>query len=171
MRVGLRPEAVRLCAPGSGDMNVKVEFVEFLGDKTHVFLSLPSGERIVALAGASPGLPRERHGRRRVRPGRGACLRWAGPQHAQTGVAMTARSVVRDEASSGIAFVAPYLIVFLGLVAYPLFSGIWLSLHKADLFGGSEFIGTENYARLLRDGVSARRSGTPAISSFSPFRR
>ncbi|HWA91437.1 MAG TPA: sugar ABC transporter permease [Rhizomicrobium sp.] len=66
---------------------------------------------------------------------------------------MTARSASRDEALSGVAFVAPYLAVFCGLLAYPLLSGIWLSLHKADLFGGSEFIGTENYARLLRDGV------------------
>ena len=36
---------------------------------------------------------------------------------------------------------------------YPLFSGMWLSLHKADLFGGSEYIGTENYTRLLHDDV------------------
>jgi multiple sugar transport system ATP-binding protein len=56
VRVGLRPEALRLCAPGSGDVDAKVEFVEFLGDKTHVFLSLPSGERVVALAGVLPGL-------------------------------------------------------------------------------------------------------------------
>jgi multiple sugar transport system permease protein len=66
---------------------------------------------------------------------------------------MTAKSASRDEAMSGMAFVAPYLIMFSGLLAFPLLSGIWLSLHKADLFGGSEFIGTENYARLLRDGV------------------
>ncbi|HWA91438.1 MAG TPA: ATP-binding cassette domain-containing protein [Rhizomicrobium sp.] len=56
MRVGLRPEAVCLRAPGGGDVDAKVEFVEFLGDKTHVFLLLPGGERIVASAGASPGL-------------------------------------------------------------------------------------------------------------------
>jgi multiple sugar transport system permease protein len=50
-------------------------------------------------------------------------------------------------------FVAPYLIVFTILLAYPLFSGMWLSLHKADLFGGSQFIGFENYTRLFRDAV------------------
>jgi multiple sugar transport system permease protein len=50
-------------------------------------------------------------------------------------------------------FVAPYLIVFTALLVYPLFSGMWLSLHKADLFGGSQFIGLENYMRLLRDAV------------------
>jgi multiple sugar transport system permease protein len=57
------------------------------------------------------------------------------------------------ETRSGLLFVAPYLIVFIVLLIYPLLSGIWLSLHKADLFGGSQFIGFENYARLFRDAV------------------
>ena len=59
----------------------------------------------------------------------------------------------KSEARSGLLFVAPYLIVFAVLLIYPLFSGIWLSLHKADLFGGSQFIGAQNYARLFRDPV------------------
>ena len=50
-------------------------------------------------------------------------------------------------------FVAPYLLAFILLLLYPLFSGMWLSLHKADLFGGSQFIGIENYTRLFRDAV------------------
>lgn len=62
-------------------------------------------------------------------------------------------SAATAEARSGLLFVAPYLLVFVVLLVYPLLSGIWLSLHKADLFGGSQFIGTENYARLLRDPV------------------
>ena len=62
-------------------------------------------------------------------------------------------SAAAAEARSGLLFVAPYLLVFIVLLVYPLLSGIWLSLHKADLFGGSQFIGTENYARLLRDPV------------------
>jgi multiple sugar transport system permease protein len=57
------------------------------------------------------------------------------------------------EARSGALFVAPYLLVFAVLLLYPLLSGIWLSLHKADLFGGSQFIGLENYARLFSDAV------------------
>jgi multiple sugar transport system permease protein len=57
------------------------------------------------------------------------------------------------EARSGALFVAPYLCVFVVLLLYPLLSGIWLSLHKADLFGGSEFIGVENYLRLMHDRV------------------
>jgi multiple sugar transport system permease protein len=62
-------------------------------------------------------------------------------------------SATDSEARSGLLFVAPYLIVFTVLLIYPLVSGIWLSLHKADLFGGSQFIGLENYARLFRDAV------------------
>ncbi|HEY2685935.1 MAG TPA: sugar ABC transporter permease [Steroidobacteraceae bacterium] len=57
----------------------------------------------------------------------------------------------RGEARSGLLFVAPFLLVFLVLLIYPLLSGMWLSLHKADLFGGSQFIGLENYVRLFRD--------------------
>jgi multiple sugar transport system permease protein len=65
-------------------------------------------------------------------------------------------SASASEARSGMLFVTPYLIAFSVLLVYPLLSGIWLSLHKADLFGGSEFIGFENYARLARDDVFAR---------------
>ena len=49
LRVGLRPEALRLCAPEEGKPRAVVEFIEFLGDKTHVFLSLADGCRLVAL--------------------------------------------------------------------------------------------------------------------------
>ena len=44
-------------------------------------------------------------------------------------------------------------LVFLSLLIYPLVSGIFLSLFKADLFGGREFVGLENFSRLLRDDV------------------
>ncbi|MCB1347463.1 MAG: sugar ABC transporter permease [Maritimibacter sp.] len=50
-------------------------------------------------------------------------------------------------------FVAPYLVVFLALLVFPLFWGMWLSLNKVDLFGGEQFIGTRNYARVLKDPV------------------
>jgi multiple sugar transport system permease protein len=62
-------------------------------------------------------------------------------------------SASATEARSGLLFIAPYLLVFCVLLIYPLFSGMWLSLHKADLFGGSQFIGLENYSRLWRDAV------------------
>jgi multiple sugar transport system permease protein len=77
------------------------------------------------------------------------------PPTTQTAVAAPRRawSAAASEARSGLLFVAPYLIVFAVLLVYPLFSGISLSLHKADLFGGSQFIGIENYTRLFRDAV------------------
>ena len=48
-------------------------------------------------------------------------------------------------------FVAPFVLVYLCLLIYPLLSGMMLSLFKADLFGGRVFVGFENFARLLRD--------------------
>ena len=67
--------------------------------------------------------------------------------------ALRGSSATAAEARSGLLFVAPYLLVFAVLLLYPLLSGIWLSLHKADLFGGSQFIGAENYARLFHDEI------------------
>ncbi|HEY2685934.1 MAG TPA: sn-glycerol-3-phosphate ABC transporter ATP-binding protein UgpC [Steroidobacteraceae bacterium] len=48
LRLGLRPEALSLCAPADGHTQARVEFVEYLGDRSHVFLALKSGERLVA---------------------------------------------------------------------------------------------------------------------------
>jgi multiple sugar transport system permease protein len=54
---------------------------------------------------------------------------------------------------SGALFVAPYLLVFCAFLVYPLLAGVYLSAHKADLFGGAVFVGFENFARLARDRV------------------
>lgn len=54
---------------------------------------------------------------------------------------------------SNALFVAPFLFVYLSLLIYPLLSGMFLSLFKADLFGGREFVGLENFSRLLRDDI------------------
>jgi len=53
LRIGIRPEAVRLNPTGEGALRAKVEFVEFLGDKTHVHLILNNGDRLVALGEAT----------------------------------------------------------------------------------------------------------------------
>ena len=50
-------------------------------------------------------------------------------------------------------FVAPYLLVFATLLVFPLFWGIWLSLHKADTFATGRFVGLGNYLRLFNDRV------------------
>jgi multiple sugar transport system permease protein len=54
---------------------------------------------------------------------------------------------------ANMLFVAPYLAAFLALLVYPLFSGMALSLYKADLFGGRKFVGLENYVRLSADPI------------------
>lgn len=54
---------------------------------------------------------------------------------------------------SNVLYVAPYLTVYAVLVVYPLFAGVWLSLHKADFFGERVFVGLENFARLLADDI------------------
>jgi multiple sugar transport system permease protein len=52
---------------------------------------------------------------------------------------------------SNALYVLPYLFVFTWLLVYPLFAGMWLSLHKADFFGGRRFVGVENFVRLASD--------------------
>ena len=59
----------------------------------------------------------------------------------------------RPSPLTGFAFVAPFLFVYVTLLLYPLFLGITLSLRRVDLFGGGEFVGLANYARLAADPV------------------
>jgi len=53
----------------------------------------------------------------------------------------------------GFAFVAPFLLVYIVLLIYPLINGIILSFQRVDLFGGGRFVGLDNYSRLLADPV------------------
>ena len=53
----------------------------------------------------------------------------------------------------GFAFVAPFLLLYLFLLIYPLLRGILLSFRRADPFGDGRFVGLDNYARLLADPV------------------
>lgn len=62
---------------------------------------------------------------------------------------MTARSL--GGRWGGFAFVAPFLFFYTVLLIYPLFNGIALSFHRADLFGAMRFVWFENYARLIGD--------------------
>jgi multiple sugar transport system permease protein len=56
-------------------------------------------------------------------------------------------------------YVAPYLCVFAFLIVYPLFTSVWLSLHKADFFGERRFVGFENFTRLMADTVFLKTVG------------
>jgi multiple sugar transport system permease protein len=48
-------------------------------------------------------------------------------------------------------FVLPFLTAYLVILIYPLLMGMALSLQRVDLFGGGEFVGLDNYARLFAD--------------------
>ena len=62
----------------------------------------------------------------------------------------------------GLLFVAPFLFLYSVILVFPLFRGVWLSLHRVDLFGGGHFIGAGNYVRLANDPVF----GTSLINTF-----
>jgi multiple sugar transport system permease protein len=54
---------------------------------------------------------------------------------------------------SNLLYVLPYLSLYAALLVYPLFAGMWLSLHKADFFGERAFVGVQNFVRLFGDRV------------------
>lgn len=59
----------------------------------------------------------------------------------------------------GLLFVAPFLLLYALILIFPLFRGMWLSLHRVDLFGDGDFVALGNYARLARDPVFAASLG------------
>ncbi|HVF82736.1 MAG TPA: sugar ABC transporter permease [Sphingomicrobium sp.] len=63
---------------------------------------------------------------------------------------MSARA---ERSWGGLLFVAPFLALYALILVYPLFKGLWLSLHRVDLFGGGSFVGFANYGRLFADPV------------------
>ena len=72
---------------------------------------------------------------------------------------MTTLSSRKKADWSNALFVAPFLFFYLFLLIYPLLSGMVLSLFMADLFGGREFVGLENFSRLLRDDIFLQAVG------------
>jgi multiple sugar transport system permease protein len=59
----------------------------------------------------------------------------------------------------GLIFVAPFLLLYLGLLIWPLLHGFVLSFQRGDLFGGRTFVGLENYGRLINDPVFLQSLG------------
>lgn len=51
----------------------------------------------------------------------------------------------------GFVLIAPAAVLLLGLLAYPLFLGVWLSLTSATLGKAGTFVGLQNYATILAD--------------------
>jgi multiple sugar transport system permease protein len=61
---------------------------------------------------------------------------------------------------TALLFLAPFLGVYLVLLVYPLFLGIWISFRDWDLMGGDYgWIGTLNYQDLWADPVFWRAAG------------
>ena len=56
----------------------------------------------------------------------------------------------------GLLFVAPFLLVYSVILIFPLLRGVWLSLHRVELFGPGHFVGFANYARLAVDPIFQR---------------
>ncbi len=56
------------------------------------------------------------------------------------------------DARDGYLFVAPYLAIVAVFMVYPIFSGLWISLHDWAILGDQRpFVGLANYAKMLRD--------------------
>lgn len=76
-------------------------------------------------------------------------------------VSTTTISDVRAAQSRGLfvthwtnaVWIMPFLVVFVCLLVYPLFSGMWMSFNKADMFSDPRFVGLANYQRLFKDKI------------------
>ncbi len=67
---------------------------------------------------------------------------------------LTARRNAAMEAMAGYAFILPQVLGFILIVLVPLINVFVFSLHNRNmLFGTNIFIGLDNYARLLTDGL------------------
>ena len=66
----------------------------------------------------------------------------------------TQAAVRRRDALTAYLFLAPFLAIFVVLLVYPFFKGLWISLHDWELAGNyRKFIGFLNYQDLWFDAV------------------
>ncbi len=56
------------------------------------------------------------------------------------------------EILAALVFLAPFLLLLLVFVLWPLLNAFWLSFHAYDLFGSPRWVGLSNYQTLLRHG-------------------
>jgi multiple sugar transport system permease protein len=74
--------------------------------------------------------------------------------------------VRRRDALSAYLFLSPAYILFFVFIAGPLFGAIVLSFFQWDLLGSAEFIGTQNFVRLLSDPVALTAIGNTFVFTF-----
>ncbi len=58
----------------------------------------------------------------------------------------------------GLAIISPWIIGFIGFTAYPLLHSLYLSFTKSNIFGGSEWVGLDNYIRLFTKDIEFWKS-------------
>ncbi len=68
-------------------------------------------------------------------------------------------SPVLKQASVGLAFIAPWIVGFCVLIAFPFGASLYWSFCRYDLLSSPEWIGTENYQRLAGEMLSGRDFG------------
>lgn len=62
------------------------------------------------------------------------------------------RLPLHPDTLAGYGFLAPFLCIYAVFLLYPLFSGLYLSLHEWDLLAGRiGWVGLENYTAMLTD--------------------
>lgn len=61
---------------------------------------------------------------------------------------------------SGMVFVLPFIGLYCFLLILPFVMGLWISFHRADLFGSRHWVGLDNYVRLFADPVFYQAMGT-----------
>ncbi len=67
------------------------------------------------------------------------------------------QSAMAGPAWVGWAFIAPFALCYLALLAVPVLEGFWLSFHAVDLLTGKgQFVGLANFVDLMRDEVFLR---------------
>jgi multiple sugar transport system permease protein len=65
---------------------------------------------------------------------------------------------------SGLLFVGPFLACYLVLLAWPLVSGLWFSLHAIDLLSNlGRFVGLTNFVDLAQDESFVRAAGNTVL--------
>lgn len=75
-----------------------------------------------------------------------------------------ALSAKSRDALQAYLFLAPFLLVYLVFLVYPLFKGLWISLHDWELVGARrEFIGLQNYADLWSDTLFWKVTGNTLL--------
>ncbi|WP_195763556.1 carbohydrate ABC transporter permease [Duganella guangzhouensis] len=77
---------------------------------------------------------------------------------------MAARRSHGASSWSGLLFIAPFLLCYLVLLAWPLLHGLWLSLHAIDLLSNlGRWVGAVNFVDLLQDEMFVRSAGNTVL--------